>query len=92
MADAKGGSEAAALMEIAKMVNELRNAVILVGLIVGKAVGPPKLGAAKHESAAAKAREKLRGIGQEGKSDLIPPIGLRASEVAHGRSRPAARA
>lgn len=65
MADAKGGSEAAALMEIAKMVNELRNAVILVGLIVGKAVGPPKLGAAKHESAAAKAREKLEELARK---------------------------
>ena len=39
MADAKGGSEAAALMEIAKMVNELRNSVLLLGLIVGKVNG-----------------------------------------------------
>lgn len=69
MADPKGGSEAAALMEVAKMVNELRNAVILVGLIIGKSVGAPKLGAAKHENAAAKAREKLEELAR--KENLI---------------------
>ena len=35
MADAKNKNEAVALMSLAEMVNELRNAVVLVGLVMG---------------------------------------------------------
>jgi len=36
MADAKNKNEAVALMSLAEMVNELRNAVVLVGLVWAK--------------------------------------------------------
>jgi hypothetical protein len=36
MADAKSKNEAVAFMNLAETVNELRNAVVLVGLVMGK--------------------------------------------------------
>ena len=50
-----------ALIEVAKLVNELRNAVVLVGLVMGKEL---------HYDAAVNAASKLREIGV--KEGLIP--------------------
>jgi hypothetical protein len=61
MADAKRKNEAVALMELAKTVNDLRNAVVLVGLVMGKEL---------HHDAAVNAASKLREIGV--REELIP--------------------
>jgi hypothetical protein len=61
VADAKSKNEAVALMELAKMVNDLRNAVVLVGLVMGKEL---------HYDAAVNAASKLREIGV--REELIP--------------------
>ena len=61
MADAKNKNEAVALISLAEMVNELRNAVVLVGLVMGKEL---------HYDAAVNAASKLREIGV--KEGLIP--------------------
>jgi hypothetical protein len=61
MAESKKTNEAVALMEVAKLVNELRNAVVLVGLVMGKDL---------HYDAAVNAASKLREIGV--REELIP--------------------
>ncbi len=53
MADAKNKNQAVALMEVAKMVNDLRNAIVLVGLVMTKEMG---------QDTAADARNKLEEL------------------------------
>ena len=54
MADAKSKNEAVALTNLAETVNELLNAVVLVGLVMGKEL---------HYDAAVNAASKLPEIG-----------------------------
>ncbi len=56
MADANRRAEAEALFEVAKMLNDLRNAVVLLGLVIGRDKGP---------DAGTNARDKLEELATE---------------------------
>jgi hypothetical protein len=56
MADANRRAEAGALFEVAKMLNDLRNAVVLLGLVIGRDKGP---------DAGTNARDKLEELATE---------------------------